>query len=432
MRYPTTLVVALVVAASGAAASTAPASTAPAVDLEALIGEALAHNPRLQARQLHAQALAHRVAPAGALMDPMVRLDLSNVPTSDWDFASTPMSGRQLAVTQRLPWPGKRAARERQAASAAAAAEARATDEEAQVINDVKQAYFELAFLDRAIAVTERNEALLRDFVRIAQTKYAVGRGLQQDVLKAQVSLSGLRDRQVVLHSRRQRAEAQLNAALFRDLDMAVGPLPPLTPTPLDAGADSLQRLAVEQRPALAALHRDVERWRAAEEVARLESRPDFDVSLAYRQRSFTADPVQGSDFVSGGIGITLPLWRDRKQHEQVAEARLQARAGEAAYAERRQQVELDIRLQHLEVTAHRQQMQLLRTEIIPQAQQSLTAALTGYQVDRVDFLALLDNQMTLLSFEIDAYRHLTAAEKGLARIEATVGRRLFPEGIDR
>lgn len=409
----------------GADAAPAAGSTP---DLQGLIAEALDRHPDLRAAQLQAEAMEYRVGPAGALSDPMIRLDLNNVPTSDWDFSSTPMSGRQLGVSQRLPWPGVRAARERAARAAAAGALSRAADREARVVHDVKRAWYELAFLDRAIDIAGRNEQLLADFVHIAQTKYAVGRGLQQDVLKAQVSQSGLRERLIVLRAQRRQAEAGLNAALNRDLDRPVGRTPELTPTPLRHDAGALEEMAVRRRPVLAALGHDVDHWRAAEAVARLEGRPDFEVSVAYRQRDFTADPVRGSDFVSAAVAVSLPLWRDRKEYEQASEARLRARAAEATREALALQIRLDIRQGYVAVEAHRERMRWLRTAIIPQAQQSLSAALAGYQVDKVDFLTLLDSQVSLLDFDTDVYRHLTEAEKILAQIEMAVGTRLFPE----
>ena len=424
-RTTLTVVVCLSMLSTGAdAAPTAGSSP----DLRGLIAEALARHPALRAARLQAEAMEHRVSSAGALSDPTIRLDFSNVPTSDWDFSSTPMSGRQLGVSQRLPWPGLRAAREQVARAAAAGALSRAVDREARVVHDVKRAWYELAFLDRAIGIAGRNEELLADFVHIAQTKYAVGRGLQQDVLKAQVSQSRLHERLIVLRAQRQQAEAGLNAALDRDLDTPVGRTPELTPTPLRHDAGELEEMALQRRQVLAALGHDADRWRAAEAVARLEGRPDFEVSVAYRQRDFGADPVRGSDFVSAAVAVSLPLWRDRKEHEQAAAARLRARAAEATREALALQIRLDIRQGYIAVEAHRERMRWLRTAIIPQAQQSLSAALAGYQVDKVDFLTLLDSQVSLFDFDTDVYRHLTEAEKILAQIEMAVGTRLFPE----
>ena len=296
----------------------------------------------------------------------------------------------------------------------------------------MKRAWYELAFIDRAIDITSKNDKLLADFVRIAQTKYAVGRGLQQDVLKAQVSQSGLGDRLIVLHLQRRQAEARLNAALDRDLATTVERTPDITSTPRHLDVVRLEELALAQRPALLALGHEIEGWHAAQAVAQLQGRPDFEVSAAYRQRDFTADAVGGSDFVSVAVAVGLPLWKKRNEQEQEAEARLNARAVMAAQEALALEIRLEIRQRYLEVEAHDERMRWLRTAIIPQAQQSLSAVLAGYQVDKVDFLTLLDSQVSLLEFEIDVYRHLTEAEKIMAQIEMAVGTRLDAEETER
>ena len=396
-------------------------------NLQSLIAEALDHHPALQATKLQAEALQHGVGPAGSLSDPTIRLDLNNVPTSDWDFSSTPMSGRQLGISQRLPWPGLRAARERVAMAAAAAGAARAVDGEAQIVHDVKHAWFDLAFLDRAIAITGRNEELLADFVRIAKTKYAVGGGLQQDVLKAQVSQSVLQERLIILRAKRRQAEATLNAAVNRNLDTPVAAPLKLPTTRLPFDAHELEALALQQ-PALAALGHDVEGWESVAAVARLEARPDFELSAAYRKRDFSNDPVAGSDFVSAAITVSIPVWRGRKEQELAVAARLNAQATQSARQALVLQIKLDIRRRYLQLEGHRERHRWLRTAIIPQAQQALSASLAGYQVDQVDFLTLLDSQVNLLDYEVDAYGHRTEAEKILAQIEMAVGTRLFLE----
>ena len=196
--------------------ATPPAAAQAEMDLESLIEEALANNPALNLLHLRWSAAAARIPQAGALQDPLFKVELSNVPLNRFDFDSTPMSGKQLMIRQKLPYWGKRADRERLAEHATAVTEAAYRDREGGIVNLVKQAYFSLAFLDRSIGITTKNEALLEDFIRIALTKYAVGKGLQQDVLKAQVSLSSLKGRLLMLQRQRRHAEAQLNTVLNR------------------------------------------------------------------------------------------------------------------------------------------------------------------------------------------------------------------------
>ena len=291
----------------------------------------------------------------------------------------------------------------------------------------VKQAYFTLAFLDRAIEITAKNEALLKDFVRIAQTKYAVGRGVQQDVLKAQVSRSGLMDQLLVLKSKRRLTEARLNLVLNRPPQEQVGIPGKVVLTPFEMPLEKIQQAALDNRPLLKGIDRTIQQWAASENLASRQYWPDFNFSFGYRQRAFMlGDPVAASDFLSFGIGMNLPIYRGRKQRQQVLEAQAKSRMAEAQREAARQRVLFQVQTIYLRIKQHREEAELFKTAILPQAQQSLESAMAGYQVDKVDFLTLLDNQLTLFSFEIDYFRHVIGHEKQISELEAVIGMRLF------
>lgn len=75
----------------------------------------------------------------------------------------------------------------------------------------------------KAIETVTKNKELLEKFVRIAEAAYAVGKGILQDVLKAQVEVSKMIDRLTVLEKkefyqkrRPALAEASASAELER------------------------------------------------------------------------------------------------------------------------------------------------------------------------------------------------------------------------
>ena len=298
-------------------------------------------------------------------------------------------------------------------------------DRELAIANAVKQPFLELAYVTRAIAITERNRVLLQDLVRIARTKYAVGKGLLQDVLKAQVSLSALDTELIALRAKKQLAEARLNLVLDRSPQSPLGAPPDtigLSSVPLTV--DVLQAQADEAHPSLMAMEQLILMWQAQVEVAQKNLWPDMTVNLGYRQRVFMPnDPVKGSDFISVGVGIPLPVFGGRKQRQQIAEARANMREAEAQKAAERQGIHYEIQRLIIEARQHRESAELFRTAMLPQAGQSLASALSGYRVDKVDFLTLLNNQMTLLNFEIAHYRHVIEHEKRVADLAAAVGR---------
>ena len=73
------------------------------------------------------------------------------------------------------------------------------------------------------------------------------------------------------------------------------------------------------------------------------------------------------------------------------------------------------------------QTLELIDHGILPQARQSLEAALAGYSVDKVDFLTLLDNQVTLFRWQLKYHEELVRHEKVLAEMEQVVGTGLNP-----
>jgi outer membrane protein TolC len=68
----------------------------------------------------------------------------------------------------------------------------------------------------------------------------------------------------------------------------------------------------------------------------------------------------------------------------------------------------------------------LYETGVLPQARLAVEASTAAYNVNRVDFFTLLDNQMTVFNYEIAYAATLTSQNKALAEIEFLTGKTLF------
>ena len=55
------------------------------------------------------------------------------------------------------------------------------------MFEQVKASYFQIAYLKNTLSVLERDQTLLDQIEKIAEGRYRVGQGNQQDVLKAQL-----------------------------------------------------------------------------------------------------------------------------------------------------------------------------------------------------------------------------------------------------
>jgi outer membrane protein TolC len=372
------------------------------MQLSALIEEALENNPDLQSAQNTWQAARAKIPQAGALPDPLLVFNLMNMPVNTFAFDQEPMTSKQLGVMQMFPFPGKQGVRENIARENAAVAEARYQELRNQLVKNVKATYFDLFLVDKSIETVQKNLEILQEFVRIAETKYSVGSGLQQDVLRAQVELSKMTDKLINLQKKRDAVEARLNALLNRPAE-----------------------LADEDRPLLQAWQAMIRQSEQQVRLAKKEYLPDFSLGVVYSQREELQNGAGGVDFLSGMINVKLPLYFWRKQKKQVEESRYNQISVQERYNDVRNQVYSGLDAIFNDVQKNERLLNLFETGIIPQASQSLNSAIAGYQTDKVDFLTLLTNQVNLFNFELDFYRILSDHHKGAAEIEALTGTEL-------
>jgi outer membrane protein TolC len=441
MRIETIGAVALLCAAA------APASVAaqddPPAALAALVAEAEANNPEILAARRSAEAAAARVPQAGAPPDPTVGVGVMNLPAANPSLSADRMTMASVGLAATIPFPGKLGLREEIARLDAEAAEWEAERVRQRVVADVKAAYYELYFLDRALGVTERNEALLADLAKLTSARYGVGQGAQPDILKAQVERTGLEDRLVELRERRASAVARLNALLGRssgapvpethlpeEVRTAAAAQPassaptfaymaPETNAPttvIGRSVGELQRLALEHNPMIQAHVRRVRAQTHAVALAGKAKLPDLQLSAGY---GFRAD---AGDFVNLMVSVPVPIFAGRKQDRQVDEAAATLAEHEARHHAMVNELNAEITRLAAEIERARGQIVLLRDGILPQARASLASATSAYRVGSVDFLTLLDAQVKLYRHELDHHRLLADFATNVAALERAVG----------
>lgn len=426
MNMPTRFLVALLFFISMAGGVlAAQENNPPSPVMEELIGAALADNPELKAAEARLHLYENKIIPAGSLNDPSLSFSLSNYPVDTFSGNEYPMSGKVVKLSQDLPFPGKLATRTEIAELQAKWYQALLAEQQLQLTRQVKEAYYTLVYAGRAVVITEKNMKLLDDFIRLTETSYEVGRGQQQDVLKAQVERAKLLDRLYSLRQQRITALAALNRLLNRPSATAVAEAEEPAPAAIAIPLTELQKNSEKLRPMYAAYRSQIDRYQAQHKLAQLDYRPDFKVGLSYAFREPNmADP--GTDFAGIEVAVNLPIFRD-KRSAAVSEAEEGARMALAQYDDFRNQVEFNIQDAYSQVQTSHDQASLYKNGIIPQAGQALESAINGYQVGKIPFLGLLDNLMTLYNFELQYEKAVSDGQRSLARLEAESGRSTNP-----
>jgi outer membrane protein TolC len=390
-----------------------------ALSLQAALERALDANPEILAARARVQAAATRPEQAGSLPDPMLTGVFRNVGFSDITIGDEMMAGAGVRFTQPLPYRGKR---ELRTAVAGAGIEVSAAQLELisrRVVREIATAFFELDYLDQATEIVSDTRDYLIDLEQTAQARYAVGEGIQQDVLKAQVEISALINRLIVLDQQRASIETRLNRMLDQPVatavDTAATPRPPTWDLELDA-------LITEASAASALVReraRQVRQQEANLELSRRDTKPDWVLGGSWLYRGDLPSVWEVN------VGLTLPLYRSDKQERAIDEASAMVTASRLDHRDSTGAVAAAVREHYLHADRAARLVRLYREATIPQSTLSLESAIAGYEVGRVDFLTVIDNVVTLLTYRLEYSRQSTDYLQALVAIEEHLGRSL-------
>jgi cobalt-zinc-cadmium efflux system outer membrane protein len=395
-----------------------------ALSLDRVLEMAQKRNPRLIGMRAAAVASATRVAEASTLPDPTIQLGIMNfgLPNLNADMPTSMAPSIQLL--QRVPFPGK--LRLRGEISGAMSTMVNAASDEArwQVRERAAGLFYDLYAIDRQTAVLRETFALLSDFQTIARAMYASGTGRQTDVLRADVEVArmdgDIREREAA----RKAVAARLNSVLDLPIDGPVGSpvlgaLPATVPdqrTLSTWGADCPPKLAVGRV--------GVEQARDGLVVGPPANMPDQTVGLVYGQRNRGLGTERMGSAV---VGFSLPIHAGSRQLAAREEAEAGRRMASADLDLREAEVGARIGELLAELERARSLITLFRDEVLPEARATVESALSSYRVGAVDFMTLIDAQMTVNRYDGDLFVLLSDYGKAIAGIEAAVGRTLPP-----
>ncbi len=407
--------------------SSSAQSEKPRLNVDRLVDEALQNNPEISAVKIKWEVFKEKIPQSYALEDPMFGFGIVNLPTN-FSFKDEDMTMKEFSISQKFPFPGKRPLMKEMASKEAEAVSAEIQGKIHQIIKDVKAAYYELSHNYRTTEVTQRNKKILEDFAKIAETRYAVGEGIQQDVFKAHIEVSKMVDDLIMLGQRKRALEAKLNALLNRPPETPVGEPEEVVLREFPFTIEELQKMALEMNPTLKGMKKMIEAKEKAYALAKREFYPDFNFKFAYGQRDNSPD-MKRRDMLTGMVEMNIPIFYKSKQDRKVAETKAEILATEAQYRAMKNEVLFMITDMASMIQRGERQLELYKTGIIPQASLQINSAMSAYRVNRADFMTLLDSQMTLYKYELEYHQALTEYEKNVASLGAAIGKQILEGG---
>jgi outer membrane protein TolC len=400
------------------AASAQPAADAAALgrDLRGVLEYLETRNPELRAMSLEADAARQRSGPAGALPDPMLSMELRDVPISDPTLSPANAGSTRYALRQMFPLGDKRELRRGVAEAEVAASDARRLATLAELRMKAKTAYSQYWYATQAHRVTEGVRALMTDLEQIARARYSTGLVPQQDVIKAQTEVTAMRTDLLMLASERRQSAARLNGVLARPVDapLADAEMPREIPArALDFAG--LTKIAAERNPQLAVQTAQVTGATRNADLVRANRWPDLTFGVAGIQRGTRLPEYELM------VEVNIPWQRDILRANE-SEALAMRGAAEAKRDAALVQLQSELGQNWAALDALREQGAILRDTLLPQAQLTFDSALSAYQAGRVDFGTLLDAQRQIRKARLDLLKVQLEQQMRVAEIERIVG----------
>ncbi len=350
----------------------------PPVSLEEAVSTALRNNPEIIRARLELEAATGRRLQLGALSFPELSFSREGMAVRD-NGGETEIN---LGIEQSLEFPGKRSLR-REAAGLEEEIFAAELDRIIlSVTAEVKKAYFQTAYFQRAIAGRESIIEVLRRYQDIAVVRAQSGQVSALDVLKGRLELVQLQG-EIIEARRRWRESALALSLLVGGDDEHIPPVSvsEFTFIPLDKDLSTLKREA-DSRPSLRAAEARLAQAGAGLRLARKNALPDFRIGLFYPS-------LRGSSW-GFEVGLTLPLWRDKIEGERQ-EAEALSRAMTAAREARGKKIFSLLRSAYESVKATEERLALFEQSLLPEIDGILELGLFDYQYGRIDSLHLFD-----------------------------------------
>ena len=401
----------------------AQAQMAPGSDVDSLLALARENNPDYAGTRHEAAAAAQRVEAAGALSDPRLRTELMDV-TRGGEQSATLLPGRagstRYLLMQDIPWWGKRDLKrdlaQREADGATATAAASWNDLAAQIRTLHAQRYY-LAHRER---LTREILDLLVRLEGVAQLRYASGLAAQQDVIRAQVEQTTMRNELIALDTEQRQLSARMNALLGRPATAPLASPERLRALPAPAQLDyaSLEERARARNPLLAVDSSRIDAAEKSRELAYKNRYPDFTLGVAPNQFQ---NELKQWDLM---LEMNIPLQQSsRRAQEREAEAMLAAARSRREATANRIVGELAETIAALD--AAQRTGVLVRDSLLPQAELTFRAALAGYENGKLDFATLLDAQRQIRQAKLDEIRSRAEVHIRVADIERIIGEEL-------
>ena len=387
------------------------------ISIERAVQTALKRDALINVYQSRRDAYRDQSVAEDTLPDPKIKLGVMNLPTDTYALDQEPMTQVQLGIQQMFPRGNSLEIKSQRALSMSAAEEAKTENQRRTVTRDVRETWLELYYWLNAEEVIKKNRKLFTELVSVTKQQYAAGRQKQQDVIRSELELGMLDDREMKIQTRIETTQAKLIKYMGEDFsDIKLTSVLPVFNIQKNQTSwlDSHPMLRMEQ--AMVSVNKN------NVDLAKQSYKPSWSVDLTYGKREKSISGVERADFASAMVMFDLPLFTADRQDKKVAASKSRLNGALNSREERRRNL---IKMWQAGLAKEKRLLQRVKQYddlLLPKSSENTESALYAYQSGRSDFTALMRAQITELETQLQALRLTVEHKKTQALLLYLVG----------
>ncbi len=399
----------LVLALAGACGVVLSGHAAEPLRLEQAVARALASNPAVAAESAQLQAIQARAQLEGLPMPYVLGGDLENIGGTG-ALSGVHAAETTLRVSRVIELGGKRAARQALGGAEIAQQQHQADAARLEIASRTAMRFIEVVADQRRLHDAVERVALAERTRREVAAWVAAARNPESDLRAAEIAVAEAElERE---HAEHELASARVTlaaswGALAPDFERVAGELDTLPPVEgFDALAARLS-MGLEQRAAALEAETIAARRRSAEASAK----PDLHVSLGVRR-------LEGLDDQGLVMSVSMPLGSRPRAALSISEADAQLAALQARRDAQRIERHQALFEKYQELNHARTEFEMLRTRMLPKAEQALAFTRRGFEAGRFSFYQVAQAQSTLFSLRARSVEAATRYHTLLVEVE--------------
>lgn len=387
------------------------------ISIERAVQTALERDALTHVYQSRRDAYREQSIAEDTLPDPKIKLGVMNVPTDTYALNQEPMTQVQLGIQQMFPRGNSLEIKSQRAISMSMVEDAKTENQRRKVTREVRKTWLELYYWLNAESVVKKNRKLFTELVSVTKQQYAAGRQKQQDVIRSELELGMLDDREMKIQTRIETTQAKLIKYMGADFsEMKLDSALPVF------NVQQKKSSWVESHPMLRMEQAMVSINEKNVALAKQSYKPSWMVDLTYGKREKSISGIERADFVSAMVMFDLPLFTADRQDKKVAASKARLNGALNLREERKRNLTKMWQAGLAKEKRLLQRIKQYENLLLPKSDENTKSALYAYQSGRSGFTALMRAQITELETQLRALRLTVEHKKTQALLLYLVG----------